>query len=215
MKKILFIFGITLLAGCVAHQSENASVMTNLPTDVLNSQVVVVPPENIITQPDEFREALQKLPDVPRISNDKQESYMGKLSKKLRKELRSTGAQVKEVQGQIDIIVPDKVSFGKNQMTVQNSFQDALSSVAKLLKEYDQTMVQIIGYTDDLGGVLANQKFSLQKANVIADFLKTRGVISERIITDGAGGDNPIANNLIATGREMNRRVEITLISLQ
>ena len=210
MKKLLFALGMTtFLVGCVNHKEENLQVAE------WNSEVVVVPPENIVLQPDEELEALKKLPEIAQ--NDKVEvgAYMDWLAKKLRKELRSTGVQVKEVQGQIDLIIPNKIAFGNNQTKIQNGFQDPLSAVAKLLKEYDQTMVQIIGYTDDAGSVLANQQSSQQRADAIADFLREQEVASERIITDGAGADNPIANNATAAGRALNRRVEITLISLQ
>ena len=210
MKKLLFTLGITtFLVGCVSHQEENIQPASR------NTEVVVVPPENIVTQPDEFREALQKFPEIPQIDKTEAGSYMDWLAKKLRKELRSTGVQVKEVQGQIDLIIPNKVAFGNNQSKIKNDFHDPLSAIAKLLNEYDQTMIQIIAYTDEANSVLANQEVSLQKAEAIAAFLKGQNVLAERIITDGAGADNPVANSATAIGRELNRRIEITLISLQ
>ena len=210
MKKLLFTLGITtFLVGCVSHQEENIQPAS------WNTEVVVVPPENIVTQPDEFREALQKFPEIPQIDKREAGGYMDWLTKKLRKELRSTGVQVKEVQGQIDLIIPNKVAFGNNQSKIQNGFHDPLSAIAKLLNEYDQTMIQIIAYTDEANSVLANQEVSLQKAEAIAAFLKGQNVLEERIITDGAGADNPVANSATAIGRELNRRIEITLISLQ
>ena len=137
------------------------------------------------------------------------------LAKKLRKELRSTGVQVKEVDGQIDLIIPNEVAFGKNQTKIKTSFVDPLSAIAELLKEYDQTMIQIIGYTDDTGSVLMNKQLSLQKAEAIASFLREKEVLSERIFTDGVGPENPVTTNATVAGREQNRRVEISLIGLQ
>ena len=141
--------------------------------------------------------------------------YMETLSQKIRKELKGKGLQIKQVDSQIDLIIPNKVAFGGNQSKFQPSFESVFSSIAILLKEYDKTMIQIIGYTDDLGAVLVNKDSSLKKAEVMADFLRQNGIDSERIITDGLGSENPIASNLTAEGREVNRRVEMTLISLQ
>ena len=76
-------------------------------------------------------------------------------------------------------------------------------------------MIQIVGYADDVSPVLLNKDLSLYKADVIAKTLRSYGVEAQRIITDGAGGENPIANNATKEGRERNRRVEMTLISLQ
>ncbi|MGN0919406.1 MAG: OmpA family protein [Alphaproteobacteria bacterium] len=216
MKKLLFTLGMTtFLVGCVASQEEAPQLSDWNQGPDLKTEVVVVPPENVITQPDEFREALKKFPDPIQINNTEGGLYMDLLAKKLRKELRSTGVQVREVQGQIDLIIPDKVAFGNNQTKIQTSFQNALLTVTKLLNEYDKTMVQIIGYSDNAGSVLVNKESSLQRAEAIASFLKGHNVHAERIITDGVGPDNPVANNATPAGRQLNRRVEMTLISLQ
>ena len=96
MKRFLFTVGMTaFLIGCVA---ENKS--QDVPLANWKSEVEVVPSENVITQPDEERLALQSFKEVPPARNESG-SYMDWLAKGLRKDLRSTGAQVKEVGGQI------------------------------------------------------------------------------------------------------------------
>ena len=215
MKKTLLSFCMTgFLAACTMTAQEEYPLV--FPED-FQGTVEVVPPENIQTQPDEFREQLQSFSEVPAFPDKKlkQGSYIGGLAKELRKELRKTGVQVKEVDGQIDLVIPDKIAFAGNQTKVQDSFDTSMSSIAKLLNKYEQTMIQIIGYTDDAAPVLVNKDASLYKANVIADSLRSYGIDSKRIITDGAGPENPIANNSTINGREQNRRVEMTLISLQ
>ena len=213
MKKILFILGMTTyLSACVQHTNK-PQFMDEM--EIQNNEMIVVAPENIIIQPDEERIALQKMPEAPQFTEANTGAYMDWLAKKLRKELRSSGVQVKEISGQIDLIIPNKVAFGNNQSKIQNGFQDAMGAITNLLKEYDETMIQVIGYTDDSGPVLANREVSLKKAQIIADFLKGQGVLPERIITDGAGADSPVASNATPAGRELNRRVEITIISLK
>ena len=219
MKKILFSFCMTsFLMACTTTATKETPYIT-FPSTEFKGEIEVVPPENIQVQPDEFREKLQNFQEqeISSVPDKKMKmgSYMGVLAKELRKELRKTGVQVKEVDGQIDLIIPDKTAFGGNQTKIQDSFEEAVSSIAKLLNKYEQTMIQIVGYTDDVSPVLLNKDLSLYKADVIAKTLRSYGVEAQRIITDGAGGENPIANNATKEGRERNRRVEMTLISLQ
>lgn len=215
MKKILFALSMTtFLVACTTNQetvNENVLVNPNWKTEV-----EVLSPSQVQTQPDEFIQELQTMKDTPSsVNQDKKEDDMQALAKKLRKELRSSGVKVNEVSGQIDLVIPNAVSFENAKKTISGSFSEKLSSIASLLKEYDETMIQIIGYTDDSMPILVGKDASLQKANEVAKFLKEHGVASERIITDGAGADNPVANNTTPAGREQNRRIEMTIINLK
>ena len=111
--------------------------------------------------------------------------------------------------------MPGNITFGSNEATIQSSFQPVLTSVAKVIKEYNKTMVQIVGYTDNTGSAALNNSLSLRRANSVANYLRLQGVDGNRIITDGLGSSNPIASNATAAGREQNRRVEIVLINKQ
>lgn len=211
MKKILFTIGISALLVACANRSNEEVTPVNW-----NTEVTVLSPKDVILQPDEEREALQSFKEgASAAEKAKAGAYMEWLAKRLRKELRSTGIQVKEVAGQIDLIIPSHVAFGNYQTSLQGNFRGALSSIANLLKEYDQTMIQIIGYTDDVGSVLANQQLSVQRAEKIGAFLREQEIAAERIFSNGVGPDNPVANNATTAGREQNNRVEITIISLQ
>ena len=141
--------------------------------------------------------------------------YMDMQAAKLRKELESTGVRVQQKDNQIILIMPGNVTFGTNKYTIEPQFEPILASVAKVIKEYDRTKVQVIGYTDSTGSILANNALSLRRANAVSNFLRLNGVDINRIIVDGLGSQNPIAPNKTAAGREKNRRVEITLISVE
>ncbi len=142
-------------------------------------------------------------------------AYMDIQAAKLREELVSTGVQVQQEDGKIILIMPGNVTFGTNQATIQPQFEPVLASVAKVIKEYNKTKVQIIGYTDNTGSVATNNVLSLRRANAVSNFLRLHGVDINRIIVDGLGPQNPIATNSTASGRQQNRRVEITLINMQ
>ena len=141
--------------------------------------------------------------------------YMDYQASVLRKELIGTGVQVKEVNGQIFLIMPGNITFDTNEAFIKQSFQPVVISIAKVLKEYNKTYIQINGYTDSTGNDAINIPLSVKRANAVADFLKIQGVASNRIVANGYGSANPIASNATASGREQNRRVEIVLISMQ
>ena len=141
--------------------------------------------------------------------------YMDYQASVLRKELVGTGVQVKEVNGQIYLIMPGNITFDTNEAFIKKSFQPVIVSIAKVLKEYNKTFIQVNGYTDSTGNDAINNPLSVKRANAVADFLKVQGVAANRIIANGYGSANPIASNATASGREQNRRVEIVLISMQ
>src|SRR3546814_18449530 len=85
------------------------------------------------------------------------------------------------------------------------------SNVAGTLQQYNQTIIEVAGHTDSVGTDSYNQQLSQQRAEAVANYLNSRGVMRDRMITVGAGETRPIASNDTETGRAKNRRVEITL----
>ena len=140
--------------------------------------------------------------------------YMDYQAAQLRKELVGTGVQVKEVDGQIFLIMPGNITFDTNEAFIKQSFQPVVTSIATVLKQYDKTIVQINGYTDNTGTDAINNQLSLKRAQAVADFLRVKGVAAGRVSAQGYGSANPIASNATAAGREQNRRVEIVLIKV-
>ena len=142
-------------------------------------------------------------------------AYMDVQARKLREQLVGTGVQVKELDGRIYLIMPGNITFNTNEAVIKQGFTPVLDSVALVIKEYNKTMVQVYGYTDNTGTAATNNALSLRRANAVSNYLRLRGVDGNRIITDGLGSSNPIASNATAAGREQNRRVEIVLINQQ
>lgn len=142
-------------------------------------------------------------------------AYMDVQARKLREQMVGTGVQVKELDGRIYLIMPGNITFNTNEAVIKQGFTPVLDSVALVIKEYNKTMVQVYGYTDNTGTAATNNALSLRRANAVSNYLRLRGVDGNRIITDGLGSSNPIASNATAAGREQNRRVEIVLINQQ
>ena len=56
-----------------------------------------------------------------------------------------------------------------------------------------------------------NQELSERRAQTVATYLAGKGLMHQRIITVGAGETQPVATNDTTEGRQLNRRVELTL----
>lgn len=138
--------------------------------------------------------------------------YMDKQEEKLRDELVGSGVQVKRTEeGQIELIMPGNITFDVSSSEVASSFLPTLKSVAKVLAEYDDTLVTISGHTDSSGSESYNQLLSEQRATSVANIILEQGIVVERIAAMGHGELKPIADNSTEQGRAQNRRVEITL----
>jgi outer membrane protein OmpA-like peptidoglycan-associated protein len=110
--------------------------------------------------------------------------------------------------------MPGNITFATNSADLNANFFDVLNSVALVVNEYNQTVIEIAGHTDSTGTNEYNQQLSQRRASAVASYLGTRSVLADRIITVGMGEERPIASNDTDTGRQQNRRVELTLVPL-
>jgi outer membrane protein OmpA-like peptidoglycan-associated protein len=138
--------------------------------------------------------------------------YMDAQEAKLRKQLRGTGVKVERDGDKVNLIMPGNITFATGSSAVASSFYEVLNSVALVIKEYDRTLVVVAGHTDSVGSESTNQRLSEQRAQSVSAYLKSRGIKSVRLETVGFGERSPIASNATAAGKELNRRVEITLV---
>jgi outer membrane protein OmpA-like peptidoglycan-associated protein len=110
--------------------------------------------------------------------------------------------------------MPGNVTFATDSSDLSPAFFDVLTSVSKVLKEFDKTVVEVAGHTDSTGSDAYNQSLSERRAGSVAQYLQSQGVTSQRLITVGMGEARPVADNGSTDGRQANRRVEITMVPL-
>jgi outer membrane protein OmpA-like peptidoglycan-associated protein len=79
---------------------------------------------------------------------------------------------------------------------------------------YYKTLVEVAGHTDSTGVEQYNQELSQRRADSVATYLRSRKVQGERLLVVGAGESYPVATNNTPSGRQLNRRVEITIVPL-
>jgi outer membrane protein OmpA-like peptidoglycan-associated protein len=141
-------------------------------------------------------------------------NYMDRQEAKLRAELAGTGVSVTRIGDNITLNMPGNVTFATDSADLNPAFFDVLKSVGKVVKEFDQTIVEVAGHTDSTGADAYNQGLSERRAGTVSQYLQTRGISSQRMITVGMGENMPVADNSTESGRQANRRVEITMVPL-
>jgi outer membrane protein OmpA-like peptidoglycan-associated protein len=140
-------------------------------------------------------------------------SYMDRQQQALERSLaaeRQRGLRVERLDdGSLRLDLPSEVLFDFDSAAVKPAFIPSLDRVAGTLREYDQTVIHIIGHTDSVGTDAYNLDLSLRRAESVAGFLAVRGVGDYRLRTEGRGKREPIASNATPEGRQQNRRVEM------
>lgn len=140
--------------------------------------------------------------------------YMDRQERKLREELAGTGVSVYRDGDNITLNMPGNVTFATNSADLNAEFFGVLTSVSKVMTEFDRTIVEVAGHTDSTGTDSYNQGLSERRAGSVAEYLRRQGVMDQRLITVGMGEVMPVADNSSAGGRQQNRRVEITMVPL-
>jgi outer membrane protein OmpA-like peptidoglycan-associated protein len=141
-------------------------------------------------------------------------AYMDIQEAKLREQLRGTGVSVTRVGNEVVLNMPGNVTFETNQSAIRSNFYPVLNSVSLVLKEYEKTIIEVSGHTDSTGSDALNQTLSDQRAASVASYLAAQGIDQRRLLAQGFGERNPIADNATAEGRQANRRVELRLVPL-
>jgi outer membrane protein OmpA-like peptidoglycan-associated protein len=140
--------------------------------------------------------------------------YMDNQELKLRKQLEGTGVSITRMGDNITLNMPGNITFPLDGAEINSGFYEILDSVALVLNEFNQTLVEVAGHTDSTGSDDYNQSLSERRAGSVATYLVSREVMDERLITLGVGEEYPVASNQTPEGRQLNRRVEINIVPL-
>jgi len=88
-----------------------------------------------------------------------------------------------------------------------------LNDFTGVIQQDINRMVLIAGHADSTGSEAYNDNLSERRAYRVREALIANGVDSERLIVSAFGETQPVASNASASGRQKNRRVEITLLN--
>lgn len=140
---------------------------------------------------------------------------MDRQEQKMRERMANSGVQVKRDGDALNLTIPGNISFATGSSALTPNFYPVLDKVATTLAEYPDTNVQIVGHTDSTGTAAVNQELSRNRANAVALYLGQQGIAPARMQAQGVGATLPAFDNVTASGRAGNRRVEIKIVPLK
>lgn len=112
-------------------------------------------------------------------------------------------------------LVIEDVLFETGSARLRPGAADRFRSLASYLRATPGVTVRVDGHTDSVGDNAANLRLSQDRATAVASAIEAMGVRPGRIRPYGNGETQPAASNASASGRQLNRRVEVTLVGRQ
>ena len=132
----------------------------------------------------------------------------------LRDALATTAATVVHASDRVTLNFPVRLAFTADRDGLLPAATEMLDAVAHSLKDYKHTQLVIAVYTDAIGSSDFNQQQSQARAAVVLEYLRNKGVEAERMVARGAGESAPLAAPNTPEGRDLNRRLELTITAL-
>ncbi|HEX8061561.1 MAG TPA: OmpA family protein, partial [Cyclobacteriaceae bacterium] len=90
---------------------------------------------------------------------------------------------------------------------------DELDEVAQMLTDHPKLVIQLEGHTDNQGSISKNMELSEDRVEQVRKYIVGKGVSKGRVKTKAFGGTRPLSNEKTPEARNLNRRVEIRILS--
>lgn len=116
-----------------------------------------------------------------------------------------------DLQQSVSGLLRTPIQFDANGLRVSDSSAPLLAQLADELQACPDARVSVTGHSDDAGSDSVNLSVSAGRAKAVADALISRGVRPRLVTSEGVGAAEPVASNDSESGREQNRRIEITV----
>jgi outer membrane protein OmpA-like peptidoglycan-associated protein len=134
----------------------------------------------------------------------------------------SSGQKAARLQRQLDLLqarsagpglvvtLQDPV-FSDDGAVSEDSSSAKLNRVVAFLERFPDRTATIEGFSDDTGTGESEQAGSQRRADSVMSYLIRRGIAPGRLMALGMGDSSPVATNDTASGRQRNRRIEVTI----
>lgn len=106
-------------------------------------------------------------------------------------------------------IVLEDVNFEFDKATLRPEAYETLDKAVETLRGWGQGTVEVGGHADSKGSEAYNMELSRRRAESVREYLISKGVPAEQLVTKAYGESQPIADNGNDIGRFKNRRVEL------
>ncbi len=99
--------------------------------------------------------------------------------------------------------------FGSKEFRADNTLQAYALELKNYLNKYPNKSANIVGHTDSVGDLEANDWYGMERAKNVKRYLESQGIAENRLIASSKGETEPIESNGTFEGRQKNRRIEI------
>jgi outer membrane protein OmpA-like peptidoglycan-associated protein len=104
--------------------------------------------------------------------------------------------------------------FETGRAVISINSKPYLNLVGRMLSKYPKLQLEIAGHTDNVGGNAANERLSQDRADAVRLYLTAAySELLGHLSAHGYGSSMPKTSNRTAEGRQINRRVEITVMN--
>lgn len=106
------------------------------------------------------------------------------------------------------------IYFASDSAGLDNAAKADLDTLAAILGQTPNYMVEVAGYASSSGTAQLNQKLSEQRAEAVVNYLRQKGNVPMRrfLLPAGYGASHPAAENKDPQGRALNRRVDVRVL---
>jgi len=124
----------------------------------------------------------------------------------------SESASIRRDADVLAVTFKSDVLFDSGSAALKPGAYQEINRVSQVLTQYPETRIMIAGHTDSDGSEAFNQNLSVQRAEAVRNALVSQGVSASRVTTSGFGESQPIADNNTEAGKQLNRRVVVTIV---
>jgi outer membrane protein OmpA-like peptidoglycan-associated protein len=111
------------------------------------------------------------------------------------------------------LIVLKNIFFDNKSFELKPSSLTELDKLVLLMNENPKLNIRINGHTDNVGQPKDNLLLSDNRAKAVVQYLSSKGIPAQRLSAKGFGATVPLADNNTESGRALNRRTEVSVIS--
>ena len=118
------------------------------------------------------------------------------------------------------MLKPDIIYFDFDKYSITNQAAGELDKIAEVLEKYPSMIIKIESHTDSRGKRSYNQYLSDKRAQASKDYLLSKGIAAERILSAKGYGEDRLLNQCTdgapcsRSQHELNRRSEFIIVEM-
>ncbi len=106
----------------------------------------------------------------------------------------------------------DNIYFPSGSARLDARSEPLLNSLVDIISRCPGLKIEVGGHTDSDGSAGANMRLSDRRAAAVTQYLTSKNIPAERIVSVGYGETRPVASNDTPEGKSRNRRIEFVVV---